>query len=100
MAAFRFLASLFLLAALVALVSDLTPVDNDPNGISVTSLQQHLAAIAPATLDSVRNGIGAAGWNYLLGPLLAIPTFVFFGLLALISGYIGRRRHRVDVFIN
>lgn len=100
MAAFRFLASLFLLAAIVALVSDLTPVDNEPAGLHVTALQDHWAAIAPATLESVRKSAGTIGWDYFLGPLLAVPTFMFFGIFALICGYVGRRRHRVDVFIN
>jgi hypothetical protein len=39
-------------------------------------------------------------WNGLLGPILDIPTFLTFGALALLSGYAGRRRRSVRIFVN
>jgi hypothetical protein len=39
-------------------------------------------------------------WNFAIRPLLVVPTWMLFLSLGLICAYIGRRRRRVNVFIN
>jgi ABC-type glycerol-3-phosphate transport system permease component len=104
MAVMRFLASLFLLVAVIAMVDDATQSLITSKPFQASSMQQHWMEIAPNTLNGVKAGLNrAAGpqlWEAVLSPLLATPTFVLFGLLAALSGYAGRRRRRVEVFTN
>jgi hypothetical protein len=104
MAVFRFLASLFLLVAVIALVADATPTTDEPAGFSATSIAEQWEDVSPSSLESAKRGISNATypwvWDNLIFPILSIPTFVFFGLLALASGYAGRRRNRVNIYIN
>ena len=104
MAVFRFLASLFLLIAVVTLVADATLVSQGTASFHATSLGKHWADLAPSTLESAKAGVSRATlpwvWDTIIAPALAVPTFLFFGVLALLSGYAGRRRHRVDIYIN
>ncbi len=104
MAVFRFLASLFLLIAVVALVADATPGTHEGNKFVATSLAKHWVDLAPSTLESTKAGVARHTfpwvWDSVIAPILAVPTFVLFGLLALLTGYLGRRRHRVDIYIN
>lgn len=104
MAVLRFLASLFLLVAVVALVADTTRSLNAAKPFAASTVQQHWAEVAPNSLASAKAGLNrAAGprlWDSFLGPVLSVPTFVLFGLFSLVAGYLGRRRRRVDVFMN
>jgi len=104
MAVFRFLAGLLLLVAMVALVADLTPVTYGSGPFHITSLGEHWTRIAPATKESARVAVSEATfpwvWDSAIEVALAIPTFLFFGLLTIGAGYLGRRRHRVNVYIN
>lgn len=104
MAVFRFLASLFLLIAVIAFVADATPTVGEAAGFSATSIAEQWAAVAPSSLESTRQSISHATfpwvWDNLVAPVLSVPTFLFFGLLALLCGYAGRRRHRVNIYIN
>ena len=104
MAVFRFLASLFLLIAVIALVADATPVSHGSGSFTATSFAKHWGDLAPSTLQSAKEGVSRATfpwvWDTIIVPVLAVPTFLLFGVLALLSGYAGRRRHRVDIYIN
>lgn len=104
MAVFRFLASLFLLIATVALVSDATPTTYQDIGFAPTSISKHWTDLAPTSLAATRDGVVRATsqgfWDNVVMTVLAIPTFVFFGVLALLCGFLGRRRHRVDIYVN
>lgn len=104
MAVLRFLASLFLLIAVVALVSDWTRASLAGQPLALSAFSKHWSEIAPATLASTKAGIGKlAGpwlWDMVIGRLLAVPTVVLFGLMGLLAGYGGRRRRRVNVYIN
>jgi hypothetical protein len=104
MAVFRFLTYLFLLVAVVALVSDATPTSRDDQRFEATSLAEHLSSVAPMTLEGTKSTVSTATfpwvWTYVVGPVLAMPTFLLFGLAAALCGYLGRRRHRVNIYVN
>lgn len=103
MAAFRFLSAVFLLVATVALVVDATPAVYGAGPFSATSLAEQWKELGPTSFELAREAMAdlAPGlWSSLLEPLLDTPTFVFFGALALLCGYIGRRRRSVRIFAN
>jgi hypothetical protein len=105
MVVLRFLASLFLLIATVALVSDVTrATTGQAPAFTATAVGKHLADAAPATLNLARGAVSRSSvpwmWEALIAPLLRVPTFVLFGLLAALCGYAGRRRRRIDIFTN
>jgi hypothetical protein len=103
MVVFRFLAALFLLVATIALVFDATPSVYGAAGFEATSLSAHWQDLAPNSFEAARTAVTGVApwlWNGVIAPLLAVPTFVTFGALALLSGYAGRRRRAVRVFVN
>jgi hypothetical protein len=104
MAAFRFLSALFLLVAVVAFVSDLTPVLTAGSEFSATSLKTHWEGLAPASLTALKgivtDGMGPWAWDNIIAVGIDQSTAVIFGFLALTAGYAGRRRHRINIFVN
>lgn len=102
-AVFRFLCALFLLVAVIALVTDLSAFTAG-QPFSITTVAAQWREMAPATLQSTAAFIQKATapwvWTWVLSPVLALPTFLMFGLLALWTGYLGRRRHRVNIYVN
>ncbi|MFA5949348.1 MAG: hypothetical protein WC807_03595 [Hyphomicrobium sp.] len=104
MAAFRFLAAVFLLIAVIALVDDATPAIYGAAPWKATTLEGQWAEMVPASLAAARTAIKAATapwvWDNLILSILQRPTFTVFGLLSLACGFLGRRRHRVEVFVN
>ena len=104
MAALRFLASLFALVAVVALVTDATPAWNGTGPFEATSVIDHWKELAPVSLEATKTAIvqstPAWVWNTVALSFLNLPTFVLFGLLAILCGYLGRHRHSLKVHIN
>jgi hypothetical protein len=104
MAVFRFLASLFLLIAVIALVSDATPWSYGAGPLKSTSLAEHWAAISPTSLEGAKTAVMHRTlpfvWSGILAPVLSVPTFLMFGLLGVACGYAGRRRHKVNIYVN
>ncbi len=104
MAALRFLAALCALVAILALVSDATPSLSGKAPFDATSLEAHWQSISPSTLKSAQGSLSKSvsptAWNVLKWLALDRPTFVLFGLLAAILGYAGRRRRRIDIYVN
>lgn len=102
--ALRFLASIFVLIATIALVSDLTPKLSGTGSLAFTSLAVHWKSIAPASFAAMKSHFAGTSEAWLWdGPIMTVfswPTFVLFGLLAIGCGYAGRRRHEVKVFLN
>lgn len=103
MAVFRFLAAVFLLVATVALVVDATPAVYGAGDFRPTALGTHWKDLGRTSFEAAKSGVSEAApwlWDGLLAPILNIPTFVTFGLFALLSGYVGRRRRTVRIFVN
>lgn len=104
MAALRFLAGLFALIAVIALVSDATPWLNGSGAFAGTPFETQWERISPNSLnsarDSVSSSVSPAVWSALEAVVIGFPTWAVFGALALITGYFGRRRRRVNIFVN
>lgn len=104
MAVFRFLAAVFLLVATIALVVDATPWVYGAGPLTATSLGGHWKDLGATSYEAAGSAVSDLTapwvWNSLIGSLLAIPTFLAFGALTLLSGYLGRRRRTVRVFVN
>ena len=103
MAVFRFLAAVFLLVATVALVVDATPPIYGAGAFKTTTLSAHWQDLAPSSLQAAKSSVSGVSpwiWETVAAPILDLPTFVAFGALALLSGYAGRRRKTVRIFVN
>lgn len=104
MSTLRFLAALFALVAILALVADATPRVTGTGEFRATSIGAHWKTFSPTTLAGAQDGVtrqaGPAVWRAVEGTLLAMPTFALFAGLALISGYAGRHRRRVNIYVN
>jgi hypothetical protein len=104
MAVFRFLSAVFLLVAVIAFVSDATPPLAGAGTFKATTLLGHWDNLAPNSLAAAKAAVTGATaewvWTTVVEGLIGWPTFVVFGLLAIGSGYLGRRRHKVQIFIN
>ncbi len=104
MAVLRFLSALFFLIALAALAADATPLLAGDVSFHLSTTLQRWSEIAPAVLEATQTSLSGKGlewfWSALIAPILAIPASILFGGLALILGYAGRRRRRINVFVN
>jgi hypothetical protein len=104
MAVFRFLSALFLLAAVIALVADLTPLFAGAGPFVATPMSAHWADLAPSSLAAAKAAVSSSTspwvWDTLISGVIDRPTFVIFGVLALLCGYSGRRRHNVNIYVN
>lgn len=102
--AMRFAGALFLLAATIALVSDLTRWQIGDGGPMFESLAKHIRAFAPASMDAFGARIGRVlypwVWDPLLLGLLSQPAWVLFALVGFALVYGGRERQRINIFIN
>lgn len=102
--ALRFLAYVLLLVAVIALVADLTPALNGVSAFSPTPFAEHIGELAPQSLVAAETTISQTMhpwvWDYGVGALISLPTFLLFGLSGGWAAYAGRRRRLVDVFSN
>ncbi len=103
MAALRFLAAIFLLVAAIALVVDATPAIYGAGPFKATSLEVHWKDVAPRAFEATHEAVSSVSswlWHGLLGPILSLPTFVVFGVLAIFTGDAGRRRKSGRIYVN
>jgi hypothetical protein len=104
MTALRFLASVFALVAVLALVVDATPALNGTGSFKATTVIGHWQELAPASLTATREAVMTSTfpwvWDPVLTNILGLSAPVLFGLLALACGFLGRRRHEFKVHIN
>lgn len=104
MATMRFFTSLFALAAVLALAHDATPYLSGAGPFNATTLMGYWLELAPASLEATRDTIVTTTapwvWNPVLTGILNVSAPVLFGVLAVICGYFGRRRHDLKVHIN
>jgi len=100
----RFLASVFALAAVVALVADATPALNGTGSFAMTSILEYWQLLAPASLAAARTAIASTTFAWVWDPLatsvLELPAPVPFGVLAIVCGFFGRRREVLKLHIN
>jgi len=100
----RILARLLLIGAVVALAYDVTRMLSGHPGLIMTSLAEHWAHISPATQEAAHKAVSSridpAVWDMVLAPLLGWPAWLTLGGLALLLGWLGRRRREIDVFVN
>ncbi len=102
--ALRFLSFVFLLVATIALVADATPAVDGFGPFQPTHLVDHMRGLAPKSVEAARIAISNATnpvvWDVGIASLINLPTFVFFGVLGLLAAYAGRRREKLNVFVN
>lgn len=100
----RFVATLCLLVAVIALISDMTPAWSGSGKVTLSALEAHWKQVTPATFQSLEQSIsgGRGGWlwSYIIAPLISVPTCILFAVLAALAGYAGRRRTRVKIYAN
>jgi hypothetical protein len=104
MAVLRFLASLFALIAVVALVTDATPALTGTGPFKATSVIGYWRQLAPATLLTVRAAVTRTTfpwmWDPVIASVLGLPAAALFGGLAVVCGYFGRRREPMKLHVN
>ncbi len=100
----RFLATVFLLIATIAFVSDATPFLAGARPFHAATMLDYWTQFSPETLTSAQGVFARAAapwvWTIATAPVAWTPASVFLGLLAAICGYAGRRRHSIQVFAN
>lgn len=100
----RLLAGLCLLIAVLALVADASPWLGRSGDFDATSLAAHWKQIAPGSLERAEAAVVRSSppwlWDPLVRSLIGLPTFVLFGGLGLLLGFLGRRRRRINIYAN
>ncbi len=105
MAVLRFLASLLLLVAVVALVSDLTRLQSGAtNGFEPTTIARQWNDLAPASLQAAKAAVGRSThpmvWTWGVAKVINAPLFALFGVLGAFVGWLGRRRRTIEIYVN
>lgn len=103
MPALRFLGGLFLLIGAVILIADITNARSGIAGGFGVSLARHWASLAPSFLAASQKAIQSTSallWDPFVKSLLAIPAWAWFAGIGGICSWIGRRRRRVNIFVN
>jgi hypothetical protein len=99
----RFLGGLLLLLAAVILVADVTNARGNVVGGLWVSIAKHWASLAPTSLASSQKAIQSTSgllWDPVVKSLLALPAWAAFGGLGALLAWIGRRRRRIDIYVN
>ena len=103
MIALRFLAGVFLLVAVLAIVHDGTRTIA-ANSLVTTSLLEHWSKLAPSSLAGAQGAVQRYThpllWDPVIRKLLQLPTWALFAGLGVLFAYAGRRRRRINVFAN
>ena len=101
----RFLAALFALIAVIAFAADWTASEAAyGRSVGAKTLLEHLVAFAPRLVAALRasatSAFGPSGWDPVLTSVLGLPASLTFAGLAAITGYAGRPRRTVQIFVN
>lgn len=100
----RFLAALFALFALISFAADISRPIVDGQSPGTTSLLQHMQTLAPTFVAALQrtteNATATFVWNPVLTSILSMPAWLIFLLLAVGTGFLGRPRRRVRIFVN
>ena len=103
MPALRFLGGLFLLIGAVVLVADFTNARGGIGGGLTVPLAKHWASLAPASLAASQKSIQAISgllWDPFVKSMLAIPAWSWFTAIGALLAWSGRRRRRVNIYVN
>ena len=97
----QFLSFLFAAFALFTFAADVT---TSQGGFHAASLLERIQVFAPSLETSLKSGVtrilGAAAWDPVLISLLGLPAWLVGATLSMISGYAGRARNEVQIYIN
>lgn len=103
MLAVRFIASLFLLAAVIALTADMSRPRRAASPM-VWSVERHWTEIAPQSLANARKSVATRThpvvWDPVIRTVLSVPAFLMLGAASAGLFYLGRPRRRVEIFVN
>jgi len=105
MTVLRFIGALFLLAAIIALTADLsrTKQSTSPHPM-FTSIAGHWADFAPQSLAGaqrqVQTRVHPLLWDPLILSIIRLPAWLSLGGIGLAALYFGRRRRRLEIFVN
>jgi len=100
----RVLSGVSIVIASVAMASDAGPV-SFAGGVHLksTPVLAHWQQVAPSSLEATRGFVQKRMrpwiWDAVSAPL-KMPSFVFFLLLGVLLGYLGRHRRQVAIFAN
>jgi hypothetical protein len=105
MAVLRFISSVLLLVAVIAFIADVTRMHSGATGgLDPATIAKQWNAYAPASLTAAKATVTRAThplvWTFVVSPALNTPVFLLFGLAALVTGYLGRRRKRINIYVN
>jgi len=98
--ALRLVSRPLLLLAVIALVYDGTRTISGSGGIAVTSFLEHATSIAPKAVETLQRRAPPVVWEQGVQRVLRLPAWLLLGGVGLMLAWAGRRRERVDVFIN
>ncbi|MEQ1611748.1 MAG: hypothetical protein ABL904_03270 [Hyphomicrobiaceae bacterium] len=103
MPALRFLGGLFLLIGAIVLIADITNARGGVGNGFAVPLAKHWASLAPASLAASQKSIQAISgllWDPIMKSVLAIPAWTWFTAIGALLAWTGRRRRRVNIFVN
>ncbi|MGD9866567.1 MAG: hypothetical protein AB7U38_01055 [Hyphomicrobiales bacterium] len=92
-----------LLVAMISLTIDGTRTIAGSGALIVTSLDEQWRQLHSASWTAARDAltdIHPALWDVVSSGVLAVPTWLFFGLLGILLYWLGRRRTRINVYSN
>ncbi len=102
--ALRFLSFVFILVAIIALVADATPPLDGFGTFEPTLFVEHWRGIAPKSVTGAQQAVSEAThplvWDVLIASIINLPTFALFGALGILAAMAGRRREKLNVFVN
>ncbi len=100
----RFLSALFALIAVIAVIADWSRPDLPGSPLGATTLFEYLSNFTPsmmaATEASVSRAVSPQLWDPIITSALYLPAWLIFALLAAATGYAGRPRREVRIFVN
>lgn len=100
----RFIGSLFLLGMVIALTADLSRPSRPAGTPMFASIHKHWSDLAPQSLSAAQKSVATRThplvWNPVMTSVLGVPAFLTFGVLAVGCLYLGRKRRRVEIFVN
>ncbi|MBX9684988.1 MAG: hypothetical protein K2X41_14505 [Hyphomicrobium sp.] len=100
----RFLSALFALIAVVAAIADWSRPPLPGGALGATTLLDYLTNFTPSLISAIETAISRTTspklWSPVLTSVLDLPAWLIFAGFAVLTGYAGRPRRDVRVFVN